>query len=255
MNLLKNSTFRILLFCFILLILWQMLVWSNIWPSYLFPNPYSVISIIVNGILDTSIISAISSSMYRMFFGFGAALIVGVILGLLLSQSKFLEDTIGHLVLGLQSLPSICWLPLAILWFGLNDKSIIFITIMGAVCSITMAVNSGIRNVPPLFINAAKTMGAKDWALYFYVIFPAAMPTIVSGIRQGWSFAWRSLMAGELIFFTVGLGQLLQIGRELNDINQVVAIMLLIMFLGLIVERLVFANIEKNVRRKWGLLN
>lgn len=248
------SFMRIVGFFFFLLILWQVLVWLSIWPTYIFPTPSLVISIILNGIMDKSILSAALASLYRMFLGFGIALAIGILLGLLLSQYKILVDTIGHLILGLQTLPSVCWLPLAILWFGLNDKAIIFITVIGAVCSITMAVEGGIRNVPPLYINAAKTMGAKNTNMYLSVIFPAAMPTIITGIRQGWSFAWRSLMAGELIFSTIGLGQLLQIGRELNDINQVVAIMFVIMSLGLLIERLVFAKLEISIRKKWGLL-
>jgi len=244
---------RLVLFCLALVIVWQVIAAIGIWPSYLFPSPVSVLSSIIKGIQNHTITDAIVASMRRMAIGFGIALMSGLVLGVMISQSRLMADTVGQLVLGLQTLPSICWLPLAVLWFGLDEKAIIFVVVAGAVWSITMAITSGIRNVPRLIINAARTMGAKDMALYSEVIFPAALPSIVSGVRQGWSFAWRSLMAGELLFFSVGLGQLLQTGRELNDISQVVAVMIVIMALGLAIEKLVFGKIEDAVLKNHGL--
>jgi NitT/TauT family transport system permease protein len=252
-GILSNKNVRMLIFFAVVVLFWQFLVWMEIWPRYLFPSPEGVFNSIEKGIESGTFIAATIASLNRMIFGFIAALFIGGLIGMLISQSKFLEDTAGQLILGLQTLPSVCWLPLAILWFGLNDKAMIFVVIAGAFCSIAMAIDAGIRNIQPIYVNAAKNMGAKNWELYRYVIFPAAMPTIISGIRQGWSFAWRSLMAGELLFFTVGLGQLLQVGRDLNDINQVVAVMMLIMFIGLAIERIVFGNIESRIRKKWGL--
>ena len=156
-------------------------------------------------------------------------------------------------MLGLQVLPSICWLPLAILWFGLNEQAIQFVVVMGAFLSIAIATDSGIRNIPPIYVRAAETMGIGGFSLYRRVILPAAFPSIITGMKLGWSFAWRSLMAGELLFVSVGLGNLLQVGRELHDIAQVVAVMIMIVTIGLFFDRLIFAELEKRVRLKWGV--
>jgi NitT/TauT family transport system permease protein len=247
-----SLTFIIFLLAFI--VLWHVVAQAGIWPSYIFPSPVEVLSAMLHGIDDESFLHGTIASLKRMAIGFGVAVFIGVALGAAISQSRVLERTLGTLMLGVQTLPSICWLPLAILWFGLNDKAIIFVVVAGAVGSITMAISAGISNVPPIYINAARTMGAKGWSLFSEVVFPAALPTMVSGIRQGWSFAWRSLMAGELLYVSAGLGQLLQMGRELNDINQVVAVMIVIMSIGFLIERLVFTTIEEDVRRKWGLV-
>lgn len=252
-NLKQNRTIRMMGFFVLLLILWQIVYLFHFWPPYTFPSPSSVLMSFVKGVQSGTIWTAISHSMGRIIIGFLVAAMIGLVLGIATSNNKLLNDTVGQTVLGLQTLPSICWLPLAILWFGLNDTAIIFVTVAGAVCSITMAVNSGIRNVPPLYINAAKTMGASGLGLYLHVILPASLPTIISGMRQGWSFAWRSLMAGEMIFFTPGLGQLLQVSRDLNDISGVIGVMIVIMLLGLLIERFLFAALENRVRRKWGL--
>lgn len=244
---------RFAAFCAALLVVWQLVASLGIWPDYIFPTPGGVLSALWSGIADRTFMLAAAASLQRMLVGFGIALTMGFVLGVAIARSRLVEDTVGQLVLGLQTLPSICWLPLAVLWFGLNDSAILFVVVAGAVWSTTMAISSGIAHVPPLFINAARTMGASGWKLYSEVIFPAALPAIISGARQGWSFAWRSLMAGELLFFSAGLGQLLQIGRELNDINKVAAVMVVILVIGLLTENLAFAGLEKAVRRKHGL--
>jgi NitT/TauT family transport system permease protein len=242
-----------IVFCLAFVLLWHMVAQAGIWPAYVFPSPAGVLSALAHGIGDGSIPNGTVASLKRMAAGFGIAVVIGATLGVAISHSRILERSLGTLMLGVQTLPSICWLPLAILWFGLSDKAILFVVVAGAVGSITMAISAGISNTPPIYINAARTMGAKGWRLFWEVTFPAALPTIVSGVRQGWSFAWRSLMAGELLYVSAGLGQLLQVGRELNDINQVVAVMLVIMCIGFLVERLVFLSVEEDIRRKWGL--
>ncbi len=173
-------------------------------------------------------------------------------LGLGISRNRFIAETIGSLILGLQTLPSICWLPLALLWFGLNESAIIFVVVMGALLSITTATESGIKNAPPLLIKAGQNMGARGPRLLFEVIIPAALPSIITGMKQGWSFAWRSLMAGELLYGSVGLGNLLTVGRELNDMSQVLAVMLIIIVIGLCTDYLVFTRLERGMRRRWG---
>jgi len=172
---------------------------------------------------------------------------------MLIGRFKILDETVGSLITGLQALPSICWLPLAILWFGLSEAAIQFVVIIGAILAITISTDDGIKNIPPILIRAAKTMGTKGLDLYFRVMLPAALPSIVTGMKLGWSFAWRSLMAGELLFVSLGLGHLLTIGRELADMNLVVAVMLVIVVIGVVVDRLIFARLEDIVTERWGL--
>ncbi|OHB97284.1 MAG: sulfate ABC transporter permease, partial [Planctomycetes bacterium RIFCSPHIGHO2_12_39_6] len=174
--------------------------------------------------------------MKRIAIGYGISIGVGVFLGLLIGRFRIFEETLGSLISGLQTLPTICWLPLALLWFGLNDTTIIFLVFMGAVFSITVATDAGVKSVPQLYIRAARTMGAKRWNLYFEVIIPAALPHIITGMKQGWSFAWRSLMAAELLIVCLGLGHLMMIGRELNDMSQVIAVMIVIIVIGILVD-------------------
>lgn len=205
------------------------------------------------GIQDKSFLTGMAVSVERIVIGYFISVFLGVVLGLLIGRFKILDETIGSLMLGLQVLPSICWLPLAILWFGLSEQAIQFVVVMGAFLSIAIATDSGIRNIPPIYVRAAKTMGVKGFSLYRRVILPAALPSMITGMKLGWSFAWRSLMAGELLFVSVGLGQLLQTGRELHDIAQVVAVMMMIAAIGLIFDRLIFAELEKRIRLKWGV--
>lgn len=192
-------------------------------------------------------------SLKRILIGYTISLALGTLLGILIGRFRILDETLGSMIIGLQALPSICWLPLAILWFGLSEAAIQFVVIIGAILSITISTDDGIKNIPPLLIRAAKTMGTKGPDLYFRVILPAALPSMVTGMKLGWSFAWRSLMAGELLFVSLGLGHLLTIGRELADMNLVVAVMLVIVFIGVMVDRLIFARLENVVMERWGL--
>jgi NitT/TauT family transport system permease protein len=240
-------------FYVLLISAWEILARLHIWPSYIFPSPSKVILSVWYGFADGSYPLAISISLRRIAIGYGISLVLGIFLGLLLGRIQIIQKTLGSLILGLQALPSICWLPLAMLWFGLTDKAIIFVVIMGAVLSISLSTADGIRNTPPLFLDAAKTMGAAGFPLYFRVILPAALPSIVSGMKLGWSFAWRSLMAGELLYSGLGIGFLLTMGRELSDMSQVVAVMLIIVLIGLLVDFLVFTPVERAIRERWGL--
>ena len=242
-----------MIFYALLVSIWEAVSRSGIWPPYLFPAPSDVVKAFVWGFQDKSFVTAMVVSVQRIVIGYAISVFLGVVLGLLIGRFKILDETLGSLMLGLQVLPSICWLPLAILWFGLSEQAIQFVVVMGAFLSIAIATDSGIRNIPPIYVRAAKTMGVKGFGLYRRVILPAALPSIITGMKLGWSFAWRSLMAGELLFVSVGLGQLLQTGRELHDIAQVVAVMIMIASIGLIFDRLIFAELEKKVRLKWGV--
>jgi NitT/TauT family transport system permease protein len=235
-----------------LLGLWLLLGIMEVWPSYLFPTLQGVVSSIARGIERGTLPIAVFGSIRRLVTGYSIALVAGIITGFLMAHVKLLKNTFGLLVLGFQTLPSICWLPLAILWFGLSEKAILFVVVMGAFLSIAQAAEDGIRNTPKVYLQAARNLGSNGARLYRTVILPSAMPTLVTGMKLGWSFAWRSLMAGELLYSIPGLGYMLMMGRELNDMNQVVAVILVIIFLGLTTDKLVFSLLERSVHSRWG---
>jgi len=248
-----SSTRSRLLFFAGLIVLWEILVRLHLWPAYVFPSPLAVARSLFDGILSGMIPLAVLTSLRRVTLAYAGSLLIGIPLGLLLGRSRMLQDTLGTLVLGLQALPSICWLPLALLWFGLSEAAIAFVVVMGAVLSITLSTADGVRNTPPLYLRAARTMGARGWRLYSGVILPSALPAILSGMKLGWSFAWRSLMAAELLYVSLGLGQVLTLGRELNDMARVLAVMLVIVTIGLLTDYAVFRPAERRVRQRWGL--
>lgn len=204
-------------------------------------------------IADNTLGIAILASMRRIIIGYLISLLIGTAIGLTIARFKYIGENFSSLILGLQTLPSICWLPFAILWYGLDESAIIFVITVGSAFAIAISIESGIKNVNPLYIRAARTMGAGGVKIYWNVIAPAALPNVISGMKQGWSFAWRALMAGEMLSATVGLGQVLMVGRDLADISQVMGVMIVIIFLGLAVDKLVFGRIETNIRYRWGL--
>ena len=250
----QSAWARRIVFYVLLVILWQVIAIAGIWPDWLFPGPIAVFNALVNGFLNGNFLQASLLSMQRLAIGYGISLVMGVTLGLFLGRSRLLEQTLGSLVLGLQALPSVCWLPLAILWLGLTDQAIIFVVVMGALFSILLGVDAGVKNTPPIYLKAARNLGAHGIALSTQVILPAALPAILNGLKQGWTFAWRSLMAGELLFFTISLGNLLNTGRDLNDASQIMAVMLLIIAIGVAIDSLIFSPIERRVRERWGLV-
>lgn len=242
------------LFLIVILAVWEAVARLELWPNYLFPSPSAVAASLVEGFRQGTYLTGIVGSLGRLIQGYLLATVVGLSLGLLLAQTRWLKETVGLVVMGLQALPSICWLPLALLWFGLSPEAILFVVVMGSVLAISQATEDGVRNTPPVYTRAARNLGARGWQLYPYVILPAALPSILTGMKLGWSFAWRSLMAGELLYALPGLGNLLMMGRELNDMAQVVAVMLLIVVLGLATDRLIFSALERRARERWGLL-
>jgi sulfonate transport system permease protein len=245
---------RQFLFYAVLVGIWAMLAKSKVWPPYVFPSPQSVAESLWAGFADDSFWIAIAVSMRRMILGYSIAVVLGMILGVGIAGNRFLERTVGGLLVSLQSLPSICWLPLAVLWFGLTEKAILFVVVMGSLLSVTIAMETGRKQMPKIFGMAGRNLGARRWKLFYHVLLPASMPYIVSGLKQGWAFAWRSLISGEMIFVSLGLGQLLMMGRDLNDMSQVIAVMILIIGIGYIVDGLVFRSIERRLQIKWGLL-
>jgi NitT/TauT family transport system permease protein len=237
----------------VLIAIWILLAKLKIWPQYVFPTPRGVAESLWAGFADHSFWIAIVVSMKRMLLGYGLSVVLGMVLGLGVASNKFLEETMGGLLVSLQSLPSICWLPLAVLWFGLTEKAILFVVVMGSLLSVTIAMETGRQQMPKIYGMAGRNLGARGFKLFWYVLLPASLPFILSGLKQGWAFAWRSLISGEMIFVSLGLGQLLMMGRDLNDMNQVIAVMMLIIAIGYIVDGLVFKTIERRLQHKWGL--
>src|SRR6266513_662028 len=236
-----------------LLAIWALLAKLRVWPSYVFPSPWGVLEALVAGFKDHSFWIAIAVSMKRMLIGYGLSVVLGMILGLGVASNKFLEETMGGLLVSLQSLPSICWWPLALLWFGLNQNAILFVVVMGSLLSVTLAMEDGRKQMPKIFGQAGRNLGAKGFKLFWYVLLPASLPFIVSGLKQGWAFAWRSLITAEMLYLSLGLGQVLMMGRDLNDMSAVIAVMLLIIALGYIVDGIVFKGMERHLQNKWGL--
>jgi len=249
---LPSKLLRIAVFYVLVIGAWQLIAQAEVWSPYLFPSPISVFRSLVRNIGNGMIPDAVQHSVGRLVIGYAISMVIGMGLGVLTAMSRWADETIGGVVLGLQSLPSITWLPMAVLWFGLSERAIIFVVLMGSTFSIAISARSGMLSLPPLLSRAAGTLGATRWQMYRYVTLPAMIPAMVQGMKQGWSFAWRSLMAGELLFVVAGLGHLLDVGRNLNDINMVFGVMLVIIAVGVIVDRLLFGRAEAWVRERWG---
>ncbi|HUE49754.1 MAG TPA: ABC transporter permease [Candidatus Dormibacteraeota bacterium] len=243
------------LFFVALLFLWQAVFRAKIWSPVLLPSPLQVANYLRGAIGDGTLSHATVITMRRLLIGYFIGIVVGLPLGLLIARWNLLRDTLGTTALGLQTLPSVCWVPLALLWFGQTEAAMLFVVVMGTLWSVIIATETGVRNVPPIYRRAALTMGSKRLHIWLKVILPASLPFIVSGMKQGWAFAWRSLMAAE-IFVTIltgfGLGQLLHYGRELSAMDQVIAIMLVIVVIGLLADKIFFSPIEKFLHRRWG---
>lgn len=243
------------LFFLVLVCIWEGLSRLQIWPEIILPAPTAIVEYYIDAIGDGSLIEACYVTMKRLLQGYIAGICIGVPIGLLNSKFEIFEDTIGVVALGLQALPSICWAPLALLWFGQTETAIFFIVVMGSVWSIALATDAGVRHVPPIYVRAARTMGSRGVHTWIHVIIPAALPFIISGMKQGWAFAWRSLMAAE-IYVTIltgfGLGHLLHYARELHSMDAVIGIMIVIVIIGLIIEGVFFAPLERFLHERWG---
>ncbi|WP_457091759.1 ABC transporter permease [Microvirga sp. P5_D2] len=250
----KRTAVALLFFLGIALV-WELAVRSGRWSPVLLPSPIYVGEYIWAALLDGTLLESTWVTLKRLLVGYIAGVIIGLPLGLLTSTSQLLEDTVGSLALGLQTLPSVCWVPLALVWFGQTEGAMLFVVIMGTVWSVIIATDHGARNIPPIYARAARTMGSEGFHKWTRVILPASLPFLVSGMKQGWAFAWRSLMAAE-IYVTIltgfGLGHLLHYGRELNAMEQVIGIMIVIVVIGLLVDRLLFSPWERFLHRRWG---
>jgi len=241
---------------FVVLIgVWEAFVRAGIWSPVMVPSPLSVGEYLWRAAKDGELWHSSLVTLRRLLIGYALGLVFGLPLGLLTPRFKLANDTIGLIALGFQTLPSVCWVPLALLWFGQTETAMLFVVIMGTVWSVIIATDNGVRTVPPIYVRAAQTMGSRGLHTWLKVIMPASLPFIVSGMKQGWAFAWRSLMAAE-IYVTIltgfGLGHLLHYGRELHAMDQVIGIMLVIIGIGLLADKILFSPWERFLYRRWG---
>jgi len=246
------------LFLAVLLAIWEAMARAGLWNAVVLPAPSKVIVYLGQAFADGSLLSAAAVTGRRLLVGYLVGMGLGLPLGFLCARFRSARDTIGVLALGLQTLPSVCWAPLALLWFGQTEASMTFVVVMGTTWSILLATADGVRSIPPIWLRAARTMGSRRLHTVFQVMLPGALPSIVSGLKQGWAFAWRSLMAAE-IFVTIltgyGLGHLLHYGRELHAMDQVVGVMAVIVGIGLCAEQVLFGPAERWLRRRFGLVS
>jgi len=240
----------------VVLAVWQVAVWSGWKPDYVLPGPGAVFRRLAQDLHNPNFDLGIAITMRRALTGYAIAVAIGSVAGILIARIAVLRRAIGSAILGLQSMPSIVWFPLAILLFGLNETAIFFVVILGAAPSIAGGLLSGVDHVQPLLVRVGRVMGARGMRLYRYVILPAALPSFVGGLKQGWAFAWRSLMAGEIIGIVshqVGIGQQIQFARDFSDAEQLVAIIVVIFVIGVVIDSL-FGILDRDIRRRWGLL-
>ena len=251
----KNAFFSGLIFS-VFIGIWQWVTGSGLISPILLPSPLDTAIYLKDTITSGLLPEALGITLSRLIIGYVMGMILGSLLGLLLYQSVLARNTLGLVALGLQTLPSVCWTPLAILWFGQTEQAMYFVVVMGSMWAIAIAVENAILTVPHIYIQAARVMGSSGLHLWKTVIFPAAQPQILGGAKLGWAFAWRSLMAAEIyvtIISHMGLGQLLHFGRELNAMDQVVAIMIVIVIVGVLADKALFKPVENYLRRTRGL--
>jgi NitT/TauT family transport system permease protein len=236
---------------------WQLVVWSGWKPEHVLPGPADVFATLRTRIVDGTVPEATWITMQRAVNGFALALVIGVVLGALVARVRVARVAFGSFITGLQTMPSIAWFPAAILLFGLNEQAILFVVVIGAAPSIANGLISGVDHIPPLWLRAGRVLGARGLALFRHVVLPASLPSFVAGLKQGWAFAWRSLMAGELLVVIANrpsLGFQLQFARELNNAQLLYATMLVILLIGIVVDALFFGQLERTIRRRRGLL-
>jgi NitT/TauT family transport system permease protein len=237
---------------------WELVVLSGWKPPWLLPSPATVFGELWREFTAGDLVAAVSVTLRRAAIGYALAVLVGGVIGLLVVRSKTLRAAVGSLITGLQTMPSIAWFPLAILLFQLSETAILFVVVLGAAPSIANGLISGVDHVPPLLLRAGRVLGAQGLAKYRHVILPAALPAAVAGLKQGWAFAWRSLMAGELLVLIPGqtsVGAQLQFSREFSDAPGLIAMMIVILAIGIVVDVVVFSTVERSIRARRGLVD
>jgi NitT/TauT family transport system permease protein len=234
---------------------WQLVVWSGFRPIYVLPPPLTVALELLERLQGPELWQAIATTMRRAATGFALSIVVGTALGLAVVRVRILRAAVGSLITGLQTMPSIAWFPLTILLFGFTEQAILFVVVLGAAPSIANGLISGIDDLPPELMRAARVLGARGVTLYTSIVMPAVLPTYLAGLKQGWAFAWRSLMAGELLVIIAkqpSLGNDLTFAREFANAPRLIAVMIIILIIGMIVDA-IFSAIANGVRRRRGL--
>jgi NitT/TauT family transport system permease protein len=239
----------------IALAVWQAVVLSGWRPDYLLPGPVPVLRRLAADLTQPVFYGAMAITLERALWGFGLAIALGSVVGAVVARNRVLRAAIGSLITGLQSMPSIAWFPLAILLFGLTEGAIGFVVLLGAAPAIANGLISGFDQIPPLLIRSGRAMGASRFQLFRHVLLPASLPAFIGGLKQGWAFAWRSLMAGELLVIISNhpsLGVRLQLARETADAEGLLAAMVVVLVIGMAVE-ILFSSVDGTVRRRRGL--
>jgi NitT/TauT family transport system permease protein len=235
--------------------IWQVVFVSGWRPDYVLPGPATVLSTLAERIAEGTFWAPLATTLVRASVGFAVSILVGTVIGLAVARFRPLRTAVGSLITGLQTMPSIAWFPLAILLFQLSERAILFVVVLGAAPSIANGIISGVDDLPPSLLRAGKVLGARGLALYRYVVVPAALPAYLAGLKQGWAFAWRSLMAGELLAIVAeraALGQLLAADREFADAAGLMSTMIVILIVGMVVDG-IFGVVANGVRRRRGL--
>jgi NitT/TauT family transport system permease protein len=231
-------------------------VWSGWKPDYVLPGPWPVLQRLAQDLGQPDFYVGVATTMRRAVVGYAIAVVLGSVIGLLVARVTILRKAVGAAILGFHSMPSIAWFPLAVLLFQLTEGAILFVVILGAAPAVASGLLSGVDHVQPLLVRVGRVMGARGLRLYRHVILPAALPAFVGGLKQGWAFAWRSLMAGELLVIVsqkISLGQQLQFARDFSDSQQLLALMIVIFVIGVAVDSL-FGALDHSIRRRWGLI-
>ena len=235
--------------------IWQAVVWSGWRPEYVLPAPATVLAELRSFLGDSIFWKALSITLQRALIGFALAVAIGAAVGAAVARVRLLRIAVGSMITGLQTMPSIAWFPLAILLFQLSESAILFVVVLGAAPSIANGIITGVDHVPPLLLRAGRVVGARGVAFYRHIVLPAALPSILAGLKQGWAFAWRSLMAGELLVIVANkpsIGARLQFTRELSDAAGLMAYMIVILVIGIVVDT-VFGGADRALRRRRGL--
>ena len=240
------------------LFLWQCVVWSGWKEEYLLTGPQAVFAQLWVYIQEGRMQDAMRITFERAIKGYALALVIGVVVGSLVARIKVLRVAFGSLITGVQTMPSIAWFPLAILLFRLSEGAIMFVVVIGAAPSIANGLIAGSDNIPPILLRAGHALGARGFSAYRHIVLPASLPYFFGGMKQGWAFAWRSLMAGELLVVIAGqesIGVLLQTNRNLQNAEGLLATMIAILVIGIVVDSLVFGTLDRAIRRRWGLVD
>lgn len=248
-----NIIIKRVLFLVAIIGLWQLIFIMNVFPDIILPSPTTIATALYEGFASGDFLKALGASLKHLMIGLSLAILFGTIVGLIFGKSHQADETAGMYLVALQSIPSIVWVPLAIMLFGFTEFAVIFVVVLGGTFVMALNVRTAIHNVSPHLIRAAKTMGTSGFGLFYRVEIPASIPYFMQGIRLAWAFSWRALMAGELLSNGPGLGYSLRYAQDYARMDQVIGIIIIIGLIGAVVDQLVFSKLEKNVMKRWGL--